>query len=97
MPEDESVPPVDEESVEKLAQAVEELKALKKQVPGISASQIDEIIATLVEVREALLPKVDMGKVFDAVQGTETEIYLKFTKLTLDGEISLKVVPLRKE
>ncbi|AEK72352.1 hypothetical protein GQS_02255 [Thermococcus sp. 4557] len=97
MPEERREPPVDEESIEKLGKAVDELKELKEQVPGISAAQIDEIIAALVEVKQALLPKVDMGKVFDAVQGTETEIHLKFTKLTLDGEITLKIVPLRKE
>ncbi len=45
-----------------------------------------------VEAKEKLLPKVDLEKVIETVEGTETELHIKFNNLTLDGEVIIKLL-----
>jgi len=88
---------VDKETLEKLEKAAETLEELKKQVPEIPKPKIDEVINSIVEAKEKLLPQVDLEKVIETVKGTETELYIKFNNLTLDGEVTIKIAPLKKE
>jgi len=89
--------PVDKATLEKLEKAAETLEELKKQVPGIPKPKIEEVINSIVEAKEKLLPQVDLEKVIKTVGGTETELYIKFNNLTLDGEVTIKIAPLKKE
>ncbi len=88
---------VDKTILEKLGRAVEVLEELKKQVPEIPRPKIEEVIASIVEAREKLIPKVDVGKIIEIVKSSETELHIKFDKLTLDGEVTIKFAPLKKE
>jgi len=81
---------VDKATLEKLEKAVETLEELKKQVPGIPRPKIEEVITSI-------LPKVDVEKIIETVKGSETELHIKFDKLTLDGEVTIKFAPLKKE
>ncbi len=40
---------------------------------------------------------VDWGKIVEKLIGTESEIVLTFDKLTIDGAIKVKIVPMKKE
>jgi len=88
---------VDKATLEKLEKAVETLEEIKNQVPEISKAKMEEVIASIVEAKEKLLPKVDMEKIIEMVKGSETELHTKFDKLTLDGRVIIKFVPLKRE
>ena len=88
---------VDKATLEKLEKAVETLEELKKHVPEIPKPKIEEVITSIVEAKEKLLPKVDVEKIIETVKGSETELQIKFDKLTLDGEVTIKFAPLKKE
>ncbi len=82
-------------ALEKLEKAVETLEELKKQVP--EAPKIEEVITAITEAKEKLLSGLDLEKVIKTVGGTETEFYVKFSNLTLDGEVTIKIAPRKKE
>ena len=88
---------IDKTILERLEKAVEVLEELKKQVPEIPRPKIEEVIASIAEAKEKLIPKVDVRKIIEIVKSSETELYIKFDKLTLDGEVTIKFAPLRKE
>ncbi len=88
---------VDKATLEKLEKAVETLEELKNQVPEISKAKMEEVITSIVEAKEKLLPKVDMEKIIEMVKGSETELHTKFNELTLDGEVTIKFVPMKRE
>ena len=88
---------VDKTILERLEKVVKVLEELKRQVPEISRSKIEEIIASIAETKEKLIPKVDMRKIIEIVKSSETGLHIKFDKLTLDGEVTIKFAPLRKE
>ncbi len=43
------------------------------------------------------VPKVDWEKVLNNLVGGETEVKLQFDKFTIDGAVTFKCVPLKKE
>ncbi|MCD6158729.1 MAG: hypothetical protein J7J75_03695 [Euryarchaeota archaeon] len=88
---------IDKTILERLEKAVEVLEELKKQVPEIPRPKIEEVIASIAEAKEKLIPKVDVRKIIEIVKSSETELHIKFDKLTLDGEVTIKFAPLRKE
>jgi len=88
---------IDKTILEKLEKAVETLEELKKQVPQIPRPKIEEVITSIAEAKEKLIPKVDVRKIIEMVKSGETEFHIKFDKLTLDGEVTIKFAPLRKE
>ncbi|WP_423792778.1 hypothetical protein ACPB8Q_00855 [Methanocaldococcus indicus] len=82
------------EKIEKLSDFLNKIK--KKEV--ISKDKVEEMLKILDEIKQRL-PKleVDLEKIMKALEGTGSEVKLTFNELKLDGEISLKIIPLVKE
>ncbi|WP_457611667.1 hypothetical protein, partial [Methanocaldococcus sp.] len=80
------------EKVEKLSSILSSLKG--KEV--VSKEKIEEALKLLEEVKKRL-PEIhiDLEKIINALEGTGSEVKVTFNKLSLDGEVSLKLIPIR--
>ena len=89
---------VPKEIAEKIEKITNFLNSLKEKREAVSKEKIEEMLKLLDEVKDKL-PKVnvDFEKIAKALEGTGSEVKIVFNKLTIDGEVGLKVVPLKKE
>ena len=89
---------VPKEIAEKIEKITNFLNSLKEKRESVSKEKIEEMLKLLDEVKDKL-PKVnvDFEKIAKALEGTGSEVKIVFNKLTIDGEVGLKVVPLKKD
>jgi archaellum component FlaC len=89
---------VPKEIAEKIEKITNFLNSLKEKRESVSKEKIEEMLKLLDDVKDKL-PKVnvDFEKIAKALEGTGSEVKIVFNKLTIDGEVGLKVVPLKKE
>ena len=83
---------------EKIEKITNFLNSLKEKKEAVSKEKVEEMLKLLDDVKDKL-PKVnvDFEKIAKALEGTGSEVKIVFNKLTIDGEVGLKVVPLKKE
>ena len=74
------------------------LNSLKEKREVVSKEKIEEMLKLLDEVKDKL-PKVsvDFEKIAKALEGTGSEVKIVFNKLTIDGEVGLKIIPVKKD
>ncbi len=85
------------ELIEKLNKLSDFLNKIKnKEV--VSKDKVEEMLKILDEIKTRL-PKleIDLEKILGAIEGTGSEVKLTFNEVKLDGEISLKIIPLVRE
>jgi len=89
---------VPKEIAEKIEKITNFLNSLKEKREAVSKEKIEEMLKLLDEVKDKL-PKVsvDFEKIAKALEGTGSEVKIVFNKLTIDGEVGLKIVPLKKD
>ncbi|MEO2116819.1 MAG: hypothetical protein ABGW92_00210 [Methanocaldococcus sp.] len=89
---------VPKEVVEKIEKITEFLNSLKEKKDVISKEKIEEMLKLIDEVKDKL-PKlnVDIEKIAKILEGSGSEVKIVFDKLTIDGEVGLKIIPLKKE
>jgi len=84
--------------VEKIEKITSFLNGLKEKKDVVSKEKVDEMLKILDEVK-GRLPKVnvDVEKIAKVLEGSGSEAKIVFNKLTIDGEIGLMVIPLKRE
>ena len=89
---------VPKEIAEKIEKITQFLNSLKEKREVVSKEKIEEMLKLLDDVKDKL-PKVnvDFEKIAKALEGTGSEVKIVFNKLTIDGEVGLKIVPLKKD
>ena len=89
---------VPKEVAEKIEKITQFLNSLKEKKDIVSKEKIEEMLKLIDEVKDKL-PKVnvDVEKLAKILEGTGSEVKIVFNKLTIDGEVGLKIVPLKKE
>ncbi|XRO74889.1 hypothetical protein ACO3TA_05745 [Methanocaldococcus sp. 28A] len=89
---------VPKEIAEKIEKITNFLNSLKEKKDVISKEKIEEMLKLIDEVKDKL-PKVnvDIEKIAKVLEGSGSEVKIVFNKLTIDGEVGLKIVPLKKE
>jgi len=63
----------------------------------ISKETVEQLSKILNEFKELKKRGVDLGKIVEKLEGGETECEVTFNKLTLDGSIKIRIMPLKKE
>ncbi|WP_456419561.1 hypothetical protein [Methanocaldococcus infernus] len=83
-----------------VVEKIEKLSSLLSSFKGgvISKEKVEEALKLLDELKKRL-PEVhiDLEKIIDALEGTGSEVKLSFNNLSLNGDISLKIIPIRRE
>ncbi|MCD6276094.1 MAG: hypothetical protein J7J42_05070 [Thermoplasmata archaeon] len=60
-----------------------------------TVEQLSKILNEFKELRKQR--RVELGNIVKKLGGCKTEIELSFNKLTLDGSIKIRIMPLKKE
>ena len=89
---------VPKEIAEKIEKITNFLNSLNEKREAVSKEKIEEMLKLLDEVKDKL-PKVsvDFEKIAKALEGTGSEVKIVFNKLTIDGEVGLKIIPVKKD
>ncbi|XRO76223.1 hypothetical protein ACO3VM_05320 [Methanocaldococcus sp. 10A] len=89
---------VPKEIAEKIEKITNFLNSLKEKKDVISKEKVEEMLKLIDEVKDKL-PKVnvDIEKIAKVLEGSGSEVKIVFDKLTIDGEVGLKIIPLKKE
>jgi len=89
---------VPKDIAEKIEKITNFLNSLKEKKEAVSKEKVEEMLKLLDEVKDKL-PKVnvDFEKIAKALEGTGSEVKIVFNKLTIDGEVGLKIIPVKKD
>ncbi|ACV25278.1 hypothetical protein [Methanocaldococcus fervens] len=89
---------VPKEIAEKIEKVTNFLNSLKEKKESVSKEKVEEMLKVIDEIKNKL-PKlaVDVEKIAKVLEGSGSEVKIVFDKLTIDGEVGLKFVPLKKE
>ena len=63
----------------------------------VGMEMVEKFSELLKEFKELKKRGVDLGKIVEKLEGGETECEVTFNKLTLDGSIKIRIMPLKKE
>jgi len=63
----------------------------------VDKEMVERVSELLKEFKELKKRGVDLGKIAEKLEGGEVECEVTFSKLTLDGSIKIRIVPLKKE
>ncbi|HII59175.1 TPA: hypothetical protein HA335_01120 [Methanocaldococcus jannaschii] len=89
---------IPKEIADKIEKITSFLNSLKDKKEMVSKEKIEEMLKLIDEVKDKL-PKlnVDIEKLAKILEGSGSEVKIVFNKLTIDGEVGLKIIPLKKE
>ncbi|MCQ6253873.1 hypothetical protein [Methanocaldococcus sp.] len=89
---------VPKEIAEKIDKITNFLNSLKDKKEVISKEKVEEILKLVEEVKEKL-PKlnIDINKITKILEGSGSEVRIVFDNFTINGEVGLKIIPLKKE
>ncbi len=75
-----------------------EEEGVKEKVEVVVGKEIVEKVGELLkEFKDMRKHGVNLGKIAEKLVGGEIECEVTFNKLTLDGSIKIRIVPLKKE
>ncbi|ACX72512.1 conserved hypothetical protein [Methanocaldococcus vulcanius M7] len=89
---------VPKEIAEKIEKITGFLNSLKDKKELVSKEKVEEMLKLIDEVKDKL-PKlnIDVEKLAKILEGSGSEVKVVFNNLTIDGEVGLKIIPLKKE
>ena len=63
----------------------------------VGKEMVEKVSELLKEFKELKNRGVNLGKIAEKLEGGEVECEVTFSKLTIDGSIKIRIVPLKKE